>query len=216
MLNTFTWSFACPAHCHPSVYSLSFLLACLGVSSLQSPCPFGFIGFSSVTSKSILHPSLPSQAEPNNLISCGHTCMSGLDRVAAAISGLAEAVRSLAFELGRARRPVTLETSEADLGECELIEEQSFVPGAPVGFNSTIKFQVEEGPPPTPDFLVSLAKKKLRSAADSTEDRVSNFARTSTCKEAERLWELSLLSASLQSLSCRSFALEPRCQFHPL
>ena len=55
------------------------------------------------------------------------------------------------------------------------------MPGAPVGFNSTIKFQVEEGPPPTPDFLVSLAKKKLRSAADSAEDRVSNFARTSTC-----------------------------------
>ena len=89
----------------------------------------------------------------------------------------------------------------------------------------TIKFQVEEGPLSTPDFLVSLAKKKLRSAADSTEDRaraafsagywfrvactcgvsltssynpvfpwmvqkdrgVSNFARTSARKEAERL-----------------------------
>ena len=144
VLNTFTWSFACPAHCHPSVYSLSFLLACLGVSSLESPCPFGFIGFSSATSKSILHPSLPSETKLNNLIACGHTCVNGFDRVAAAISGLAEAVRSLAFELGRARRPVTLEREEAHLGE-----EQSFVRGVPVGFNSTIRFQVEEGPPPT-------------------------------------------------------------------
>ena len=132
MLNTFTWSF-----CHLS-----------GVSSLESPCPFGFIGFSSGTSKSILHPSLPSETKLNNLIACGHTCVNGFDRVAAAISGLSEAVRSLAFELSRARRPVTLEAEEADLGE-----EQTFVRGVPVGFNSTIRFQVEEGPPPTPAFF---------------------------------------------------------------
>ena len=139
MLNTFTWSF-----CHLS-----------GVSSLESPCPFGFIGFSSGTSKSILHPSLPSETKLNNLIACGHTCVNGFDRVAAAISGLAEAVRSLAFELSRARRPVTLEAEEADLGE-----EQTFVRGVPVGFNSTIRFQVEEGPPPTPAFFVFAGKEE--------------------------------------------------------
>ena len=214
---------------------------------MESPCPFGFIGFSSGTSKSILHPSLPSETKLNNLIACGHTCVNGFDRVAAAISGLAEAVRSLAFELGRARRPVTLEREEAHLGE-----EQSFCAWGACWFQ--FHHQVPGGRRPSTNtrfFLVLLAKKKLRSAADSAEDRaraafsagysctcevsltssynpvlppstwlvqkdrgVSNFARTSARKEAEK--ELSLLSASLQSLSSRSFALGPRSQFHPL
>ena len=89
----------------------SFCLPCAsGWSSWRclrrylSLCPFGFIGFSSATSKSILHHILLSQTESNNLIACGHTCMSGLERAAAAILGLVAAVKSLAFKLGRARR----------------------------------------------------------------------------------------------------------------
>ena len=113
VLNTFTRSLACLAHCHPSVFPVLLagllgnlscwkLLGCL--RRYLSLCPFGFIGFLSATSKSILHHILLSQTESNNLIACGHTCMSGLERAAAAILGLVAAVKSLAFELGRARR----------------------------------------------------------------------------------------------------------------
>ena len=110
-----------------------------------------------------------------------------------------------------------------------------------------IDYQVpgRRGPPSTPDFLVSLAKKKLRSAADGTEDRaraafsagywfrvactcgvsltssynpvfpwlvqkdrgVSNFARTSARKGAERLCE---------SLEGAVIVERFRSQLHPL
>jgi len=98
--------------------------------------------------------------------------MRELEAIASAISSLAEAVRSVATELARAREPpVPDKTEEADLGGWELVEEQAFVPGAPGGFNSTIRFELESGPPSTPGFLVDLAKRKLRSAVASPVDR---------------------------------------------
>ena len=98
--------------------------------------------------------------------------MRGLEAIASAVSNLAEAVRSLAVALAQSDRPtVRSEAKETELGEWELIEEQSSVPGASVGFNATIKFELESGVPPTPQFLVDLAKKKLRSSVSSPEDR---------------------------------------------
>eukprot|EP00435_Cladocopium_sp_Y103_P059506 s1586_g21.t1 len=81
------------------------------------------------------------------------------------------AVRSLSLEAGQTRHPVVVATEEEDLGDWEIVEEQSTVPGAPVDFNSSIRFQLEDGPPATPEFLVRLAQKKLRSAVASAETR---------------------------------------------
>lgn len=70
--------------------------------------------------------------------------MSGLEKIASAITSLA--VRGLASEVGRSRGPIVLDTEKAGSAEWELVEEQASVPGAPVGFNASIKFQLEEGP----------------------------------------------------------------------
>eukprot|EP00435_Cladocopium_sp_Y103_P056921 s1903_g19.t1 len=105
-------------------------------------------------------------------LACGHTCMSHIERLATALSGLAEAIRGIANELRQVRGPATPIHQEPSLpGDWELIEDQAAVPGAPANFNSSIRFAVEDGPPDTPDFCISLARRKLRSARHSPEER---------------------------------------------
>eukprot|EP00435_Cladocopium_sp_Y103_P030639 s4510_g7.t1 len=103
-------------------------------------------------------------------------CMSGQRGLVQVLRGLIEAVWGLATEVRLLRDtqdpPAQNRPSEASsTGEWELVEEQSAVPGAPTGFNSTIRFEAESGVPPTPAFLVSLALKRLRSSKEATEER---------------------------------------------
>lgn len=94
--------------------------------------------------------------------------------IASAIRYLAEAIRGLATEISRSRQASSsAEVPEEELGEWEVIEEQSSVPGAPSDFNATIRFEAETGPPPIPEFLLALARKKLRSTKASAEDRAA-------------------------------------------
>ena len=66
--------------------------------------------------------------------------------IASAIRYLAEAIRGLATEISRSRQASSsAEVPEEELGEWEVIEEQSSVPGAPLDFNATIRFEAETG-----------------------------------------------------------------------
>ena len=105
VLNTFTWSFACPAHCHPSVFPvlLAGLLGGVFVGiSLSLWIYWIFISHLQVHPPS--HPPFPNRAQQLDRLRA--YVYERPERAAAAISGWAEAVRGLAFELGRARRPV--------------------------------------------------------------------------------------------------------------
>ena len=98
--------------------------------------------------------------------------MSHFERLATALSNLAEAIRGVAEELGRARESPPPIASEPLLpGDWELIEDQSSVPGEPSDYNATLRIAVEDGPPPTPEFCLSLARLKLRSARRNPEER---------------------------------------------
>ena len=80
--------------------------------------------------------------------------------IASAIRYLAEAIRGLSTEISRSRQASSsAEVPEEELGEWEVIEEQSSVPGAPLDFNATIRFEAETGPPPIPEFLWPLQER---------------------------------------------------------
>ena len=147
--------------------------ACWVVSFLDFWLSFGFGGLSSpITIQQVPLRLLSSHLKPSIWLVSGPTCMSHFERLATALSNLAEAIRGVAEELGRARESPPPIASEPLLpGDWELIEDQSSVPGEPSDYNATLRIAVEDGPPPTPEFCLSLARLKLRSARRNPEER---------------------------------------------